>query len=95
VPASVIAAPTANAGSSPPAVARTNPAPAGRTAERESEPVLLQARALSPAERCEGRVLLALWACIDRVCKSEPGLRDHADCVKLRRDQERGAGPSR
>lgn len=99
-PASVGAAPTAqaapaNAGSPPPAAARPNPTPAGRTADRDGEPVLLQTRALSPGERCEGRVLLALWACIDRVCKSEPGLREHADCVKLRRDQERGAATPR
>ena len=42
-------------------------------------------RALSPGARCEGRVLVALWACVERQCKTDPGLRDHPECQKLRR----------
>ena len=65
----------------------TAPAPApARAADRDNEPVLLQARALSPGERCEGRVLVALWACVERQCKTDPGLRDHPECQKLRRE---------
>ena len=41
--------------------------------------MLLQARALSPAERCKRCALAALWSCIDRVCNAEPGLRDHPE----------------
>ena len=67
------------------AAVTTHRPPAAAATPRESEPVLLQARALSPSERCEGRVLVALWACIERVCKADTGLRDHPDCVKQRR----------
>ena len=66
---------------------RAAPVPQTRTAEREAEPVLMQTRALSPVERCEGRVQRALWACIDRLCRAEAALRDHPDCVKARREQ--------
>ncbi len=55
-----------------------------RLAAREAEPVLLQTRALGPAERCEGRNPQALAGCIDRICRSEPGLRTHADCAPAR-----------
>jgi hypothetical protein len=60
------------------------PVQAPRAAARDAEPVLLQTRSLSPSERCEGRGQQALAGCIDRICRSEPGLRDHADCVKAR-----------
>jgi hypothetical protein len=82
--------------SAPAAISGKAPATAQpRTVDRDAEPVLLQARALSPAERCEGRALAALWSCIDRHCKAEPGLRDHPDCVKARREAEQRATPSR
>jgi hypothetical protein len=58
--------------------------PVPRVAARDSEPVLLQARALSPTERCEGRTQQALLSCIERICRNEPGLREQADCVKAR-----------
>ncbi len=77
----------------PAPTAATVPTPA-KTPDRDSEPVLVQARSLSPSERCEGRVLVSLWSCIERQCKSETSLRDHPECVKLRRDQER-AGTQR
>lgn len=83
--------PTANQAVAPPpggAAARNAPQPVARPAERDGEPVLLQTRSLSPTERCEGRVLVALSACIARVCAAEPGLRNHADCVRQRRDGE-------
>ena len=67
------------------AATRPAPVPAARPPERDADPVMLQTRALSPVERCEGRVLVALWACIDRLCKAETALRDHPDCVKARR----------
>jgi hypothetical protein len=83
------------AGTSPPAASAPAPAAqalrgpdtpvqAARAANRDAEPVLLQTRSLSPSERCEGRGQQALAGCIDRICRSEPGLRDHADCVKAR-----------
>jgi len=87
LPAPAAAGTTARAATPPPAVARP--------AEREPEPVLVQARALSPSERCEGRVLLALWTCIERQCKNDAGLRDHPECVKLRREQEQRNAPMR
>ena len=62
------------------------PAPA-RAADPDHEPVLVQARALGPSERCEGRVLVALWACVERQCKTDASLRDHPECQKLRREQ--------
>ena len=71
----------------PAAATRAAPSPQARAAERDADPVLLQTRALSPVERCEGRVQKALWACIERVCKAEAALRDHPDCVKARREQ--------
>jgi hypothetical protein len=64
-----------------------------RPADRDAEPVLLQARALSPAKRCEGRALAALSACIERHCKAEPGLRDHPDCARSRREVEQRTAP--
>lgn len=60
--------------------------PVPRPAARDAEPVAMLARALSPAERCDGRSGAGGAACIDRVCRNEPALRDHADCVKARRD---------
>ena len=74
------------AASSAPVVAalRAADTPVPRAAARDGEPVLLQTRALGPAERCEGRAQLALTLCIERLCRSEPGLRDHADCVRAR-----------
>ena len=101
--------PAASAAVTLPALAAAQPPPAAAvqtaasprqaavaaTTPREADPVLLQARSLSPSERCEGRVLLALWSCIERVCKADAGLREHADCVKQRRDAERGAAPTR
>ena len=66
-----------------------------RPADRDAEPVLLQARALSPAKRCEGRALAALSACIERHCKAEPGLRDPPDCARSRREVEQRTAPLR
>jgi hypothetical protein len=53
---------------------------------------MVQARVLGPSERCEGRVLLALYTCIESQCNRMPELREHPECVKLRRDQEQRAG---
>lgn len=80
---------TAHAASVPsPAVAALRgadtPVVAARAAARDTEPVLLQTRLLGPSERCEGRAPQALAGCIDRLCRSEPGQRDHADCAKAR-----------
>ena len=74
---------------------KTPTAAPARPPDRDAEPVLLQARALSPAERCEGRALAALWSCIERLCNAEPGLRDHRDCLKARREAEQRVTPSR
>ena len=74
-----------NAGTSTSNSNNAKPANAAKTPERDNEPVLMQARALSPSERCEGRVLVALWACVERQCKSDASLRDHPECQKLRR----------
>ena len=70
-------------------VARGGDTPVPRASARESEPVQLQARALGPGERCDGRAAATLLACIDRICRAEPGLREHADCVKARREAQR------
>jgi len=81
------AAPTAASAPAPVAQAlrgADTPVQAPRVANRDAEPVLLQTRSLSPTERCDGRGQQALAGCIDRICRSEPGLRDHADCVKAR-----------
>ena len=74
------------AASAAPAVAalRAADTPVPRATVRDNEPVLLQTRALGPAERCEGRAGQAQASCIERLCRSEPGLRDHADCVRAR-----------
>jgi len=90
--------PPANHAAAPPpggAAARNAPQPVVRPAERDGEPVLLQTRSLSPSERCEGRVLMALSACIARICAAEPGLRNHADCVRLRREADQRPDGSR
>jgi hypothetical protein len=90
--------PPANHAAPPPpggAAARNAPQPVVRPAERDGEPVLLQTRSLSPSERCEGRVLMALSACIARICAAEPGLRNHADCVRLRREADQRPDGSR
>ena len=84
----VIAVP-APAATAVPTTAATQPGrqqPA-REAVRDPEP-MIQARVLSPSERCEGRVLLALWSCIERQCNRSPELREHAECQKLRRQQD-------
>ena len=85
-PAAPAANPAATAVTVPTAGATIRPATATKTPERDNEPVLMQARALSPSERCEGRVLVALWACVERQCKSDASLRDHPECQKLRRE---------
>ena len=53
---------------------------------------MVQARPLSPSERCEGRVLVALYTCIENQCNRMPELRDHPECQKLRRDQDQRSG---
>jgi hypothetical protein len=53
-------------------------------------PAALQA----PSERCSGRVLLALWLCVEREC-GRPELQSHPECVKLREEQEKRANPVR
>jgi len=85
-PARQAAASPAPASAAAPATAapRGGDTPVPRAAARDSEPVLLQTRALSPTERCEGRTAQALATCIERICRSEPGQREHADCVKAR-----------
>lgn len=97
--AAVVSVPApSNHGAAPPpggAAARNAPQPVVRPAERDGEPVLLQARSLSPSERCEGRVLMALSACIARLCAAEPALRGQADCVRQRRDAEHRPDGSR
>lgn len=59
----------------------------------EAEGMVLKARVLSPSERCAGRMLLALWACIERQCSRVPELRTHPECVKARRDAEQRNDP--
>ena len=68
------------------------PTPA-RQPDRDADPALVQARAQSPSERCEGRVLVALWVCIERQCRSDTSLRGHPDCAKARREQEQRNAP--
>ncbi|MDP3082917.1 MAG: hypothetical protein Q8N44_04390, partial [Rubrivivax sp.] len=47
-----------------------------------------------PTERCGSRVLLAQWLCIQRECGTAE-LRNHAECVKWRNDQEKNANSVR
>ena len=75
------------------APAPTPPPATARQPDRDAEPVVVQARALSPSERCEGRVMVALWVCIERQCRSDASLRDHPDCAKARREQEQRSAP--
>lgn len=72
----------------PAAPASSSPAaPAKTAAVREADP-MVQSRVLGPSERCEGRVLVAFFACVESQCKSAPELREHPECVKLRRERE-------
>lgn len=91
-PAAGAAAPTAVASRpTAPAVAAPTPVPRAAPhaeAEPDTEPMVMKARVLSPSERCEGRVLIARWACIERQCSRVPELRNHPECVKLRREAE-------
>lgn len=86
-PPAVAAAPTAAraAASQPPALQPAVAVPAKPPPAAEPEP-MLRARKLGPAERCEGRVLVAYWACIEAQCKNVPELANHPDCLKLRRE---------
>jgi serine/threonine protein kinase len=77
----------------PPSAAATPVVTAKPAPAPEPEPVVVQTRALSPSERCEGRVLLALWTCIDRQCRNDASLRDHPECVKVRAQQAQRASP--
>jgi len=52
------------------------------------------ARISGPKERCGDRVLLSLWACIERQC-TKPDLLSHPECVKLRAEQEQRVNPTR
>jgi serine/threonine protein kinase len=58
----------------------------------EPEPVL-RTRLLSPSERCGGRVLMALWNCIERQCSRSPELKDHPECIEARQQQYRRQNP--
>ncbi|MFN0185811.1 MAG: hypothetical protein ACKVQR_18530, partial [Aquabacterium sp.] len=49
------------------------------------EAVQLRARPLSPSERCEGRVLMALSSCIEQQCRSAPELAQHPECARVGR----------
>ena len=90
------AAPVASPASTTTAPLAATPAVAGglrgaetqvpRPAAREADAVSLQSRALSPAERCASRSGAAQTACIERICRAEATLREHADCIKARRD---------
>ena len=72
-----------------PRAAAPAPAPTpARQPDRDPDPATVQARAQSPSERCDGRVLVALWVCIERQCRSDASLRGHPDCAKARREQE-------
>lgn len=78
-------APAAASAAAPvPAAPRGIDTPVPKVAARDSEPVLLQTRSLGPAERCEGRGAVASAVCIERLCRSEPGLREHPDCQRAR-----------
>jgi len=77
---------------SPVASAPATPAAAYRPAAAVAGDPMVQARALSPSERCEGRVLVALYTCIENQCNRMPELRDHPECQKLRRDQDQRSG---
>ena len=77
-----------------PRAAAPAPAPTpARQPDRDPDPATVQARAQSPSERCEGRVLVALWVCIERQCRSDASLRGHPDCAKARREQEQRNAP--
>ncbi len=80
-----------------PAAQAAGPRPSAQTApaalEPETDNMVLKARVLSPSERCEGRMLLARWACIERQCNRVPELRNHPECVKLRREAEQRNEP--
>ncbi len=77
-----------------PRAAAPAPAPTpARQPDRDPDPATVQARAQSPSERCEGRVLVALWVCIERQCRSDTNLRGHPDCAKARREQEQRNAP--
>jgi hypothetical protein len=76
-------------GNSPAAV----PAAANATSPAlvlEVAPPSTPPRIKGPNERCGGRVLLALWLCIERECRKDD-LNGHAECVKWRNDQEQKA----
>ncbi|MDT7834143.1 serine/threonine-protein kinase [Aquabacterium sp. OR-4] len=77
----------------PPAAAPARAAAAAADLDPEADGMLLKARVLSPAERCEGRVLIALWACIERQCNRAPELRNHPECAKARREAEQRGEP--
>ncbi|MEK8051490.1 protein kinase [Ideonella sp. DXS22W] len=77
----------------PPRAAAPAPAPVAAEADPDGEPMVMKARVLSPSERCEGRVLIARWACIERQCSRVPELRNHPECVKLRREAEQRNEP--
>ena len=95
-PATAYPAPATVASVTVPRAAVPAPAPAPiptRQPDRDADPALVQARALSPSDRCEGRVLVALWVCIERQCRSDASLRGHPDCAKARREQEQRIAP--
>ena len=51
-------------------------------------------RVIGPNEACGGRVLLALWLCIERQC-AKPEMKNHPECTKWRSDQEQKANAGR
>lgn len=71
----------------PPVVVASAPAP--KPAAASAPPPLA-----GPNERCGGRVVLALWLCIERECR-RPELQQHPECVKWRADQAEKANPTR
>ena len=68
--------------------AATAPAPAAaRPAPTSAEPeMVLRSRSLGPTERCEGRGGAATRNCIEAQCRNAPELREHPECLRLRRD---------
>ena len=79
---------TAAGGAAPTAAAAPTPASAAaRPAPTNAEPeMVLRSRSLGPVERCEGRGGAATRNCIETQCRNAPELREHPECVRLRRD---------
>jgi hypothetical protein len=88
---STAAAPVNTPAAAEPTTTAANSAPAFVL---EVAPPSTVQRIKGPNERCGGRVLLALWLCIERECRKDD-LKGHAECVKWRNDQEQKAAGGR